>query len=331
LVKDAAEPGARPKSITKGYFEAMLRSGPELADVATAKILLESEDPEIRDLAAEYYPKLWKAYKSKTADIRTFFFGQHTPWGIVLCWDGHFDYDYRVEIAGMVPAAWERQLQECATAINNVQGIFRQNQKQVILGQLITLVQMLFTAVDAVVSNPESQAVRGRLDESVTFVEERRSEIDKSIRSLALQKDQRSAQQAYLFGMLPGLALIGALLVPIMIYTGIGRAVEITLGAGALGAILSVLTRVTRAQTESSLDIDYQVGKALIFFAGFFRPIVGALLAGALYVLINAGLVPLRIPGQPETEFFFAAIAFLAGFSERLAQDTLVSTSRATF
>ena len=295
-------------------------------------MLLESNDPEVRDRAAEYFPKFWKAYCAAEApNIQSFYFGQHVPWGIVLCWNGHFDWDYRVEFAVLVTTDWERQLNACTAAISEANEIIVGSQRIVVQEQLVTLVNMLFTSLDIIAFNPESRAAKDRLNESVAFADERRKEIEAKIREIGLQKDRRTAQQSYLLGMLPGLALIAAVLVPVAVYTKIGLAVVATIGAGSLGAILSVLTRTTRAQVANSLDIDYQVGKGLIFFAGLFRPIVGALLAAALYVLINAGIIPLKIPGPPEGNFFFTGIAFLAGFSERLAQDALVRTSRATF
>jgi hypothetical protein len=169
------------------------------------------------------------------------------------------------------------------------------------------------------------------VNDTVAFVEQRRVAISKEVEGLAIQKDQRSAQQSYIFGMLPGLVIVGLIAAPLAIFTKIDVIAQIAGCAGSLGAVLSVLTRITRAQTANSLNIDFQVGRVLIFLAGMFRPVVGALLATGLYVLINGGLIPLKIPAQSRGEFFFAAIAFLAGFSERLAQDALVRTSRATF
>ena len=326
-----AEPSLRAKRHTKEYFEAILRCGPALVDVAAVKVLLESDDPDERDRAAEYFPKLWKAYRDEAAEIQSFYFGQYAPWGIVLFWDGHFDWGYRIEFASLVTANWERQLQACAASISEAQDILSGIDTITIQEQLVALINMLFTSLDIVAFNPGSQVAKDRLNESVKFVEQRQKEISANIRDLGLKKDRRTAQQLYLFGMLPGLALIAAVLVPVAVYTKIGLATVTTVGAGSLGAILSVLARTTKAQVRNSLDIDHQVGNRLIFLAGLFRPIVGALLAAALYVLINAGIIPLKIPAPPENNYFFTGVAFLAGFSERLAQDALVRTSRATF
>jgi hypothetical protein len=42
-------------------------------------------------------------------------------------------------------------------------------------------------------------------------------------------------------------------------------------------------------------------------------------------------LLPIEIPADPNQSYFYASIAFLAGFSERIAQDALVRTSVSTF
>ncbi len=50
----------------------------------------------------------------------------------------------------------------------------------------------------------------------------------------------------------------------------------------------------------------------------------------SLYVLVQAGLLPLQAPtanGTERTSFFFIGLAFLAGFSERWAQDTIVNSA----
>ena len=64
--------------------------------------------------------------------------------------------------------------------------------------------------------------------------------------------------------------------------------------------------------------------------AGALRPIVGAIFGAVLHVLVTGGLLPLAMPdtagGQGELNMFFAGLAFLAGFSERWAQDTIVQS-----
>jgi hypothetical protein len=47
------------------------------------------------------------------------------------------------------------------------------------------------------------------------------------------------------------------------------------------------------------------------------RPFVGAAFAVAIFLLLKSGLVDL---GQDDTVYFYAAVGFLAGFSERWAR-----------
>lgn len=100
--------------------------------------------------------------------------------------------------------------------------------------------------------------------------------------------------------------------------------------AGAAGALVSVLTRVT----NESLRLDYHIGGRMLVVLGLARPVIGAVLALALYWATVGGVVPLAPPGGgtgaalPATDdarfAFFIAIGFIAGFSERYAQDMLL-------
>jgi hypothetical protein len=110
------------------------------------------------------------------------------------------------------------------------------------------------------------------------------------------------------------------------------RLVASCLASGAIGAVISVMVRLNRGTT---LEIDTDRGRAVTLIAGGFRPIIGAVFGGALYVLILGGLIPLHVPdlgdgvltSTSRGVFFFLGIAFLAGFSERWAQDTIVNSA----
>jgi hypothetical protein len=61
---------------------------------------------------------------------------------------------------------------------------------------------------------------------------------------------------------------------------------------------------------------------------GAIRPVIGAVLGVASFVLVNGGLLSLAPPAAISNHtLYFAGIAFLAGFSERFAQDMLVAPS----
>jgi hypothetical protein len=85
-------------------------------------------------------------------------------------------------------------------------------------------------------------------------------------------------------------------------------------GAGAVGALVSVLSRMTSGGDRFS--IDFEVGRPLLRRLGLYKPIVGSVFGVALYFLLASGLLMTRPPDGNRMDFY-AIIAFFAGFSER--------------
>jgi len=109
------------------------------------------------------------------------------------------------------------------------------------------------------------------------------------------------------------------------------KALFITIAMGAAGAILSVMTRMKR---RDGWGLEWEVGRKSVRFLGSIRPWIGAMFAFALYLAIRGELVDL-LPTIDQTSggsnasatdpsekalYFYATVAFLAGFSERWAQ-----------
>jgi hypothetical protein len=95
---------------------------------------------------------------------------------------------------------------------------------------------------------------------------------------------------------------------------------------GAAGAILSVMTRMAK---EDGFNVDYEVGRKSVRFLGGLRPWIGALFALALYLALKSNIVEL-LQASKKGIYFFATIAFLAGFSERRAKVLLDSAIGST-
>lgn len=90
-----------------------------------------------------------------------------------------------------------------------------------------------------------------------------------------------------------------------------------TVAAGGMGASLSVLLRMARG----SFSQDYEVGRKTTRRLAMARPFVGATFAVMIFLLLKSGLVDIGgLDGKGHTTYFYAAIAFLAGFSERWAR-----------
>ena len=94
--------------------------------------------------------------------------------------------------------------------------------------------------------------------------------------------------------------------------------------AGALGAVVSVIQRIN----SGVFELEYDVGGPYTFFLGGLRPVLGGLFAMAITFAISGGLVHLPVDAHEQTNgrrFALLVLAFLAGFSERWAQDTLTA------
>jgi hypothetical protein len=144
-----------------------------------------------------------------------------------------------------------------------------------------------------------------------------------------------AARFVYFWGMLAG-ALVAAL-AGILIALIVGRAFGvIDLGstptrfffacyaAGALGAIVSVLTRMR----SDRFTLDYEVGRMPAFWLGTFRPFLGAVFGLFIYFALQSELLQLPKPDEGKAFFFFTLLAFVAGFSERLTHVILGGAER---
>jgi hypothetical protein len=130
---------------------------------------------------------------------------------------------------------------------------------------------------------------------------------------------RRQARIHYMVGMLIGLPLAGAVAYVLYRVHELPVNLSIAFAAGAAGALVSVMERLT----SGKLEMNHEAGRAINVTLGLMRPFIGALFAVALYFFISGDLVSVfRLPdGQEAQRYFFAGLGFLAGFSERFAQD----------
>ena len=132
----------------------------------------------------------------------------------------------------------------------------------------------------------------------------------------------RQAQIEYFFGMGLGTVLLGGFFASMaliwdahfdtepLLYTSI---------AAGLGAFVSVLARMTRGQ----LVLTYESGRTIMRLLGGIRPLLGALFGAAIYVLLASGMLTVTPPTNGNEAYYYLGIAFVAGFSERFAQDMI--------
>jgi hypothetical protein len=86
-------------------------------------------------------------------------------------------------------------------------------------------------------------------------------------------------------------------------------------GAGAVGALVSVLSRMSGG--DDRFSVDFEVGRPLLRRLGLYKPFVGAVFGVATYFLLAGGLLQATEATPSKRLYFYGIIAFLAGFSER--------------
>lgn len=142
----------------------------------------------------------------------------------------------------------------------------------------------------------------------------------------------RAASQAgrivYGSGMLAGLLLIaamGALAAWLLGTTDMSthhrEMALLCFGAGAVGALVSTLSRMSKPD-QGSFNLDFELGRPLVRRLGVFRPFVGAIFGVALFLLLASGLLDFK-PNPSAEPYYYGIAAFLAGFSERFATGML--------
>ncbi|QHG16224.1 hypothetical protein [Nostoc sp. ATCC 53789] len=94
--------------------------------------------------------------------------------------------------------------------------------------------------------------------------------------------------------------------------------------AGTFGSIISILIRLKKYQ-----DSDYK-GSAAPILVGFAKPLIGTAFGILIFTIINSNIIStIQVPKSQEQEdtnikyYFFFSIAFIVGFSERLADDII--------
>lgn len=94
--------------------------------------------------------------------------------------------------------------------------------------------------------------------------------------------------------------------------------------AGGLGSIVSILTRIQSFAAFAGTD------RRLLWMVGAVRPVIGIAFALFVFAVLQAQILPFNFVAGPQANFEFVALAFIAGFSERLSRG-VISTVEGRF
>jgi hypothetical protein len=205
----------------------------------------------------------------------------------------------------------------------------RSEERRPVLENVYALVAAAFDLLDDLVEKRTSKKPR-----SDQFVAERLQLLhgqELAVRSYFGQAAQRAAQFRYLEGMVLGFLTVSAVsglitaagvLLSQIDDTSAGTLAG-TVFSGGLGALVSVLSRMT----NRDLVLDARAGRQMLRVLGAFRPAIGGSFAFALFALLQAGALPfIRSAPGADPMYLYLGLGFIAGFSERWAQDMLSRT-----
>jgi hypothetical protein len=160
---------------------------------------------------------------------------------------------------------------------------------------------------------------RRELAKERAFVSAQRRELAR-VEKYYLRTGAKAGRIVYVSGMIAAATVIVAVCAALAIALSQldlwGLKVEALLlstGAGAVGALVSVLSRMSGMSDK--FTVDFEVGRPLLRRLGLYKPFVGGVFGVATYFLLVAGLLPADSTG--DSLYFYGIIAFLAGFSER--------------
>jgi hypothetical protein len=203
-------------------------------------------------------------------------------------------------------------------------------ERQRFLDRALGLISSLFAAIDQ--ENPpdwrvapaeQSDSYRKRMQALTTHIDEEERGLQDAL--------QRSAQMCYGRGMFFG--AIGV----VFISTGLGAAFwlgdvaaayGVAFPAGAAGAIVSVLQRMSSSRPASRLSLDFNAGQQMLTYYGAIRPFIGGLLGFMIFVFLKGSLFPALSITTNAPLATFAGLGFLGGFNERWAQDMIAGSAK---
>ena len=131
--------------------------------------------------------------------------------------------------------------------------------------------------------------------------------------------------QIWYFAGMAGVALLIAAASGVTLIFNDWTAAVAALIAGSAGAVVSVVQRIN----AGDFSLEYDVGRPYAIFLGGLRPMIGAAFALAISFAFTSGMVHLPVGDTTErnARLGILVVSFVAGFSERWAQDTLATAT----
>jgi hypothetical protein len=236
-------------------------------------------------------------------------------------------------------------LDECETLAVRVEEILRGPSELIALRRITAVASHLLGYVDrewfrraaphpppASSQRPDTAEQKGaqaaRQQERKAFVKSQRAELARIERFYELMGDGQARILTF-WGMAQGMAalvvLTGLTVALIWGVTALDKGASTDwehlelfatcVMAGAIGAVLSVLTRM--ASLGRKFTRNYELGRKNVRWVGVYRPFVGGLFGVAAFLLLASGILQTDEPSSDQELAYFGILALFSGFFER--------------
>jgi len=285
----------------------------------------QRQDPSVNGKAAATFHDALHRYERKHGEVVHAYWCSHVEsaaaltekkraisWATPLT-EFHRESDWATQNAPDIA----RELHRCDELAVRARIVLRGIRQRICLRLVMSSAAHLLSLVDARAAHNNEAMVAAALQEE-------REAIDKA-EAYYCDAANGQAQIVYFTGMVFTAALI-ALVVGIALAAGWAGAEYAALISGAVGAVVSVIQRINNGH----FDLEYDVGRPYAFFLGGLRPLIGGAFALAIAFAFKSGVLHLPLNQQhtpAEEHFALVVLGFLAGFSERFAQDTLAAAA----
>ncbi len=279
--------------------------------------LMKSEDEESARGAIEYYPKLVKAFENKWGNIRKYYGNS-----ISACATTEKGYLFHTETkADLETLELLHKFDKLSIESRRLLGT---RDRMCCLDLQYELLTHLLGSMENLESGNKTK------EEHIELVHYLTKEFEE-VKKQFLEGAQRNAVLEYYVGMFQGLFFILAIALIFKIYSFFNPSfsqilnyISISFTSGGIGAIISVIQRMSTGQLNLDKEADPSHNNRL----GLFRTIIGSVMGVLIYFLIMSELIPFSIPSESEIRFFYiSSLSFSAGFTERWVQDMLPSAA----
>jgi hypothetical protein len=277
-------------------------------------------DPEVE----QRYRRTLKAFEAEYGEIVNAYWSQSDASAVAVTvkqtapWRYNEMRFHRVTdwVTRSVPAIPDA-LNRCETLAMKAQEVLRGTSEQITIQWIYSVASHLLGFIE----RSEGKPHEGQARHAATSAERELEKLEKYY-DLAGMKTGRIV---YTTGMIWGvLALVGIAAFTWIIgvfnwHTEGTQTFFACYAAGALGALVSVMSRMASARNE--WVVDYEVGRPALRFLGSVRPLVGAIFGLAGYFAVKAGIFQVEPTGTSSSPFYwYTSLSFLAGFSERFTK-----------